>query len=68
MCSTVEERKDKSATLKTGGFLSDELTNAFKRRVRFRGYSGHRSDIPKCPLLTQSRHSRLKIAAVQLEP
>src|SRR5262249_62164720 len=33
--------------------------------VRFWGQSGHCSQVPQCPLLTQSGHEWLRIAAVQ---
>src|SRR6516162_8581356 len=36
--------------------------------VRFWGQSGHHPNMPSCPLLTQSGHQRLKIAAPQLDP
>jgi hypothetical protein len=36
--------------------------------VRFWGQSGHRSDVTKCPLLTQSGHERFSISAVQPDP
>ena len=32
------------------------------RNVRFRGQSGHHADMLRCPLLTQSGHSVLRIA------
>jgi hypothetical protein len=34
--------------------------------VRYWGQSGHCTDLPPCPLLTQSGHWQLKIVAVQL--
>jgi hypothetical protein len=34
---------------------------------RRQGQSGHGPDIAVCPLMTQLRHARLKIAAVQLD-
>jgi hypothetical protein len=36
--------------------------------VRFRGQSGHRNLRASRPLLTQSGHERLRVAAVQLDP
>jgi hypothetical protein len=36
--------------------------------VRYWRQSGHHSDVRRCPLLTQSGHGRLMIAAVQTDP
>jgi hypothetical protein len=36
--------------------------------VRFWGQSGHDVDLMRCLLLTQSRHRRLTIIALQLDP
>jgi len=34
----------------------------------FGGKNGHPPNITECPLMTQSRHERLKFAALQTDP
>ena len=46
---------------------AEYLISRLSSNVRFWGQSGHHPNMPSCPLLTQSGHGWLSIAAAQTE-